>query len=68
MSDTGMQGLGGGGSGANCPPNLEVFGVSPQLRTVDVFHFYFCLFLHVNLGPSQKKYLAGQIREVNSFG
>ena len=26
----------------------------PQLSTVNVVHFYFCLFLHVNLGLSKK--------------
>ena len=38
------------------PPNLEALGsFAPRLRTVDVVHFYFCLFLHVNLGPPPKK-------------
>ena len=34
----------------------------PQLWTVIVVHFCFCLFLHVNLGLSPK--LEGQIRGV----
>ena len=35
-------------------PNLEAVGAPPtQLWTVNVLHFYFCLFLHVNLGLSQ---------------
>ena len=29
-------------------------GPTLQLRTVDVVYFYFCLFLHVNLGQSPK--------------
>ena len=38
------------------PPRLGSFGsfVHPQLWTLDVVHFYFCSFLHVNLGPFQK--------------
>ena len=60
---------GGGGSGDNLPSNLEALGASPpaQLWTVDVVHFYLCLFLHVNLGSSKKK-IVGQIRGVFSFG
>ena len=38
----------------------------PQLWIVDVVHFYFWLFLHVNLGPSKK--IVGKIRRVFSFG
>ena len=36
-------------------PYLEAVGAPlTQLWTVNVVHFYFCLFLHVNLGFSQK--------------
>ena len=45
----------GGGGGQFARPNLEAVGAPPtQLWTVNVFHFYFCLFLHVNLGLSEK--------------
>ena len=58
---------GGGGRvvGATSP-KLGSFGTVPQLWNVDFVHFYFCLFLHVNLGPSPK--IVGQIRDVFSFG
>ena len=37
--------------GVTCPHNLEaVEAPPPQLWIVIVVHFYFCLFLHVNLG------------------
>ena len=40
---------------ATCLHSLEAVGAPPpQLSTVNVVHFYFCLFLHVNLGLSQK--------------
>ena len=48
---------GGGGSGGNLPA---------QLWTVNVVIFYFCLFLHMNLGLTQKT--VGQIRGVFNFG
>ena len=51
------------------PPNFAALGVSypPSQKkwTVDVVHFYFGLFLHVNLGPSKK--IVGQIRGVFGF-
>ena len=48
-------GTGGGAVGATCPHNLEAVGASPpQLWTVNVVHFYFCLILHENLGLSKK--------------
>ena len=54
-------------AGATCPHNFEAMGAPPsQLWTVIVVHFYFCLFLHVNLGLSQK--IVGQIRGDFSFG
>ena len=62
------QGRGSQGAvGATCPRNLgAVEAPSPQFWTVNVVHFYFCLFLHVNLGLSQK--IVEQIRGVFSFG
>ena len=58
---------GGGGSGGNLPPQLgSCGGRPPKLWTVNVVHFYFCLFLHVNLGLSPK--IVGQIRGVFIFG
>ena len=46
---------GPGGQWGQLAPQLESFGsVDPQLWTVEVVHFYFCLFLDLNLGPSQK--------------
>ena len=66
-ADSRDAGAGGGSGGATCPHNLEAAGAPlPQLWTVNVIHFYFCLFLHVNLGLSQKT--VDQIREVFSFG
>ena len=57
----------GEGSGGNLPPQLgSCGGAAPQLWTVNVIHFYFRFFLHVNLGLSQK--IVDQIREVFSFG
>ena len=57
----------GGGVGATCSHNLEAVGAPPPtLWTVNVAHFYFCLFLHANLGLSQK--IVGQIQGVFSFG
>ena len=49
-------GTGGGAVRVTCPlPNLKAVGApTTQLWTVNVVHFYFCLFLHVNLCPSQK--------------
>ena len=45
----------GGGEWCNLPPQLGSCGVAAsQLWTVNVFHFYFCLFLHVNFGASKK--------------
>ena len=41
-----------GGSGGNLPPNFEAVGAPPLPNFV--VHFYFCLFLHVNLVISQK--------------
>ena len=60
-------GTGGGGAvGATCPHNFEAVGAAPpQLWTVNVVHFYFCLLLHVSLGLSQK--IMGQLRGVFSF-
>ena len=67
LCDQGRGSRGGGGSGGNLPPQLgSCGGAAPQLRTVNVAHFYFCLFLHVNLGLSQK--IVCQIRVVFSFG
>ena len=59
---------GGGAVRATCPQNFKAVGAPPppQLWTVIVVHFYFCLFLHVNLGLSKK--IVGQIRVVFSFG
>ena len=39
----------GGAVGTTCPHNLEAVGPPPQLWTVNVVHFYFCLFLHGEL-------------------
>ena len=60
-------GGGTGGSGGNLPHNFEAV-VAPPPPTLDceIVHFYFCLFLHVNLGLCQK--IVGQIRGVFSFG
>ena len=52
---------GGGGIGAT----WSCGGAAPQLWTVNVIYFYFCLFLHVNLGLPK---IVGQIRGVFSFG
>ena len=50
--------VGGGGA---CPSNFWTGGAPPlQLWTVDVAHFLFCLFLHVNLPPQKK--IVGEIR------
>ena len=55
-----------GGSGGACPSNFWTGGAPPlQLWTVNVVHFYFCLFLHVNLGPSQ--IILGEIRGMFRF-
>ena len=56
--------------GATFPHNFEAVGAPgaappPQLWTVIVVNFYFCLFLHVNLGLSQK--IVVKIRGVFSF-
>ena len=54
------------GSGGACPSNFWTGGALPlQLWTIDVVHFYFCLFLHVTLCPSQK--VVGEIRGVFLF-
>ena len=59
--------LGGGGSGGAFPFNFWTGGAPPlQLWTVDAVHFYFCLFLHVHLGHSQK--IMGEIREFLVLG
>ena len=53
----GTRETGGGQWGQVVLHNLEAVGASPpppQLWTVNVVHFYFCLFLHVNFGLSQK--------------
>ena len=52
------------GSGDNLPHNLEAVG-APQLWIVGVVYFYFCLFLHANLGLPE---IVGQIWGVFSFG
>ena len=51
---------GGGGAVRATPPNLEAVGAPPtQLWTGNAYViFYFCLFLHVSMGPSPKKYWA----------
>ena len=55
-----------GAVGAACPHNLEAVGAPPpQLWTVKVVHFYFRLFLHMNLRLSRKT--VGQIRGVFRF-
>ena len=53
---TQTQGRGSRGAvGATCPKNLEAVGAPhPQLWTVNVIYFYFCLFLHMDLDLSQK--------------
>ena len=58
---------GGGAVGAACPHNLEAVGALPP-TTLDgqCVIFYFCLFLHMNLGLTQK--IVGQIRGVFNFG
>ena len=72
MQEIGLQRIGpgtrgGGDSGGACPSNFWTGGAPPlQLWIVDVVHFYFCLLLHVNFGPSQK--IVGEIRGVFSFG
>ena len=67
LFDQGRGNRGGGGSGGNLPPQLRSCGALPsQLWTVNVVHFYFCLFLHMNFGLSQK--IVGQTRGVFSFG
>ena len=49
------QGRGAGGQwGQLAPTTLKLWGRRPQIWTVNAVHFYFCLFLHVNLGLSQK--------------
>ena len=58
-----------GGSGGNLPPQLGICGGAsppPQLWSVNVVYFYFCLFLHMSLGLSQK--IVDQIWGVFSFG
>ena len=62
--DTGTGG--GGGSGGNLPPTWKLWERRPQIWTVDVAHFYFCLFLYVNLGTSQN--IMGKIRGVLDLG
>ena len=61
-------GGGGGAVGATCSHNLEAVGRHPfpPLFTVNVVHFYFCLFLFVNSGLSPK--IVGQIWGVFSLG
>ena len=61
-------GGGGGAVGQLAPTTLKLWGRAPppELWTEKVVHFYFCLFLHVNLGLQQK--ILGQIRGVFSFG
>ena len=61
-------GIGGGGGAveATCPTTLKLWWRRPRLWTVKVIHFYFCLFLHVNLGLYQK--IVDQSRGVFSFG
>ena len=46
---------GTGGQWANLPPQLgSRGGAAPQLWSVNVVHFYFCLFLHIELGSLPK--------------
>ena len=54
--------LGHRGQRGRLPSNFWT-GEAPslQLWTVDAVHLYFCLFLHVNLHPSQK--IVGEIQE-----
>ena len=69
LGDAGTGGGGGWAVGATCPHNLEAVGAPPpQLWTVNVVHFYFCLhvILHVNLSPSQT--IVDHIQGVFSFG
>ena len=65
-SATGTREPGGGAVGATCPSTWNLWEhrpPPPPLWTVDVVHLYFCLFLHVNLGPSKK--IVGEIRRVS---
>ena len=48
------------GEGETCPHNLEAVP-PPPILIVNVVHFHLVLFLHVNLGLSQK--IVGQIRD-----
>ena len=51
---------GGGQWGQLAPQFWSCGGAAPQLWTVNIVNFYFCLFLHVNLGLPK---IVGQIRE-----
>ena len=61
-------GAGGEAVGATCPQTWKLwdFAPPPKLWTVVVVHLYFCLFMHVNMGPFQR--IVGQIRGDFSFG
>ena len=57
---------GGEAGGQLASTTLKMWGRHHHLWSVKVVHFYFCLFLHVNLGLYQK--IVDQIRRVFSFG
>ena len=63
----GCRDLGGGGAvWATCPPTWELQERRPPKFGLFGLSFIFLLFLHINLGPSQK--IVGHSRGVFSFG